>query len=323
MRRLIAIVGVLCMLSGIAIAQRHEVGVGVGVSNFLGDLGRQESKGNWYINNLEASLYRPSFKVFYRYTFIQKLAFNTSFNYGWFAGDDRLAVYDNIGDDDWYRNYRNLQFRTYAMELSVTAEYNILRYAPGSLRDRITPYVFAGIGLLHFNPAAKYNGEWVRLRPLGTEGQGTPGYGNKYSLVQPVLPIGFGVKYNINRYWTVAFEFGHRYTTTDYIDDVSGIYVEKDHLFNNYDNETATMVYELSRRSVEIDPDGEYGYITEGGEYRGNPRANDNYLFSMFTVSYNISHASNGQYTQKKKSNPFAHKKKKLKKYRKAFKTKS
>ncbi len=319
MRRLIGIVGLMCLLYTTTNAQRHEIGVGAGTSNFMGDLGKQESSGNWYFNNLQASLFKPAFKVFYRYSITRRFALNASLNIGFFEGDDRLAEYDQIQDDNWYRNYRNLHFKSVAIEASATLEFNILKFAPGDMDNRWTPYVFAGIGLLHFNPKTEYDGEWIRLQPLGTEGQGMPGYGKKYSLLTPTLPIGLGLKFNATRFMTLAFEFGHRVTFTDHIDDVSGVYPEKDDLFGYYGTERATTVYELSRRSPELDPDGEFGFITEGGEFRGNPSANDSYLFSMLTISFNISKASNGQYFWRKKGQPFDRKSKKLKKYRKSF----
>ena len=57
---------------------------------------------------------------------------------------------------------------------------------------------------------------------------------------------GFGVKYAINRYWNLSFEFGHRITTTDYIDDVSKTYPGEAIFKNNYDDETSALMYALS-----------------------------------------------------------------------------
>ena len=34
---------------------------------------------------------------------------------------------------------------------------------------------FVGVGGFYFNPKAKYEGKWVSLQPLGTEGQGLNG----------------------------------------------------------------------------------------------------------------------------------------------------
>ena len=66
------------------------------------------------------------------------------------------------------------------------AEFHILKYIPGSMKYRWTPYVTGGAAVFTFNPKAEYNGEWVALQPLGTEGQGLPQYPDrkKYSLIR-------------------------------------------------------------------------------------------------------------------------------------------
>lgn len=267
-------------------AQTRELAFAAGTSNFLGDLGKKEPHGKFYFSDVEASLFRPAFGLFYRHGFNKWVALKASLSYGRFEGDDRLTDYKEVYDDEWFRNYRNLHFRSRVIEAAVTCEIHLLPYAAGSTKWRVAPYLMAGIGMFNFDPKAEYHGEWVRLRPLGTEGQGMPGYGNKYSLIQPSFPVGLGVKYNITRELTVTLEFGHRYTLTDYIDDVSTIYPDKNDIFAYYGPERAKMVYELSRRSPEIDPEGRYARITESGQQRGNPTGKDNYLFSMVSVSY-------------------------------------
>jgi hypothetical protein len=275
------------LFAGVSLfAQTREFGVGGGTSNFLGDLGKKEPNGKFYFGDIEASLFRPAFGVFYRHGFNKWVSLKVSLSYGKMEGDDRYADYKEIYDEDWFRNYRNLHFRSHVFEAAVTGEVHLMPYAAGSTKWRIAPYIMGGFGIFNFDPRTEYNGEWVRLRPLGTEGQGMPGYGNKYSLIQPCFPVGFGLKYNVTREITVTLEFGHRFTLTDYIDDVSTVYPDKNDLIGYYSPERAKMVYELSRRSPENDPENRYGRVTESGQQRGNPKGKDNYLFSMVSVSY-------------------------------------
>ncbi len=193
-----------------------------------------------------------------------------------------------LRDAAWYRNYRNLHFRSFLVELSATAEVHILKFKPGNTRTRWTPYFTTGIAVFAFNPKAEYNGQWVALQPLGTEGQGLPEYPNrkKYSRVQPAIPLGFGVKVNLSPRWVLGLETGHRVTFTDYMDDVSTTYVGEDAFLNAYGPAKGKMVYELSRRSPERDPEGSYGSITQTGEHRGNPRHNDAYMFTSISITY-------------------------------------
>jgi hypothetical protein len=314
MKRFVAILAVLSLMSWSAVAQVGEVGIGVGTSNFLGDLGKKSSTRASYFGDIDGSLFRPSFSAYYRHSFSYRFAGKVSLTYGRLEGDDRLSRSKEFRDDAWYRSYRNLHFKSFILELAATAEFNILKYAPGSMKYRWTPYVFAGVGIFAFDPKAEYNGEWVRLQPLGTEGQGLPNYPEKkkYSLIQPSLPVGLGVKFNINKAWSIGLEMGHRITFTDYVDDVSTNYVSYQDFSSYYGSERAIMAYELSNRSAEIDPEGKYGGITQPGEVRGNPQSNDSYLFTMVSVSYNFAKLN------RRENNPFA--KKNIGKYKRVFK---
>jgi opacity protein-like surface antigen len=311
MKKFTIVLTVLWMLQQAAFSQTREFGISGGTSNFLGDLGKKEPNGKFYFGDIEASLFRPAFGVFYRHGFNKWFSLKTSLTYGRLEGDDRLTDYKEIQDNDWFRNYRNLHFKSRIIEAAVTGEVHLLPYAAGSTKWRIAPYITAGIAIFNFDPKAEYHGEWIRLRPLGTEGQGMPGYGNKYSLIQPAFPIGFGIKYNVTKEITIALEFGHRFTMTDYMDDVSNKYPDPNDINGFYGPERARMVRDLSRRSPDNDPENRYGRITEAGQQRGNPTGKDGYLFSMASISYVIGKS------YLKENNPMG--RKKYQKYKRIF----
>lgn len=304
MKRVLWILALMSMMLAGAHAQVGEVGVGLGTSNFLGDLGKKSPNMKNYFGDIDGSLFRPSAQVFYRHTINPRLAFKFALSYGKIEGDDRLSNTKQWRDDAWYRSYRNLHFKSYLIEASVMAEFHILKYIPGSKKYRWTPFVTGGAAVFTFNPKAQYNGEWVALQPLGTEGQGLPQYPDrkKYSLIQPSIPLGLGVKVNLTNFLTLTVEAGHRITFTDYMDDVSTTYVSYNDFAGFYGTARANMIYDLSRRSPEKDPEGAYGAITNPGEWRGNPEGNDAYLFTMVTISYNFNRSNYREH------NPFAHK---------------
>src|ERR1700743_164339 len=64
---------------------------------------------------------------------------------------------------------RNLEFTSNIEEFALMAEYDLF-----SLKHyTATPYVFAGVGIYHFNPyTSDQLGDKIYLRPIGTEGQG-------------------------------------------------------------------------------------------------------------------------------------------------------
>lgn len=267
-------------------AQYSEVGVGFSTTTFMGDLGKHDPKASTYFGSVGAGITRPGATVWYRNTFNPWVAVKGSLGFTQIMGDDRLAQSKDGKDGDWYRSYRNLNFKSILLEAAITGEAHILRYLPGSMQHRWTPYISAGVGMIYFDPKTEYNGEWVRLQPLGTEGQGIKTGRDKYSLVQVVIPVGMGLKININQRWTVSGEIGHRITFTDYMDDVSTTYVSQGAFVNAYGDVKGQMVYDLSRRSSEVDPENIYGNITKPGEFRGNPKGNDSYLTGSVSVSF-------------------------------------
>src|SRR4030095_2989542 len=104
-------------------------------------------------------------------------------------------------------------FQSHIVEGSATFEYNIMRFEGGLERYSFTPYVLGGVGVFHFNPQTIYNNVLVDLRPLHTEGQGFPGTGVKvYSLIQPELIAGVGIRYSVSRTVILGFEYRQCWT---------------------------------------------------------------------------------------------------------------
>ena len=239
-------------------AQYKEIGIFAGISNYQGDLSPAE---------LSQSLNRThaSFGVFGRYNMNNYLSVKLGATYGTISGDDADS-----------NRERNLNFKSDLLDVSVTGEFNILGYQPYALERVFSPYIFAGVGIVHFNPRTQYEGEWVELQPLGTEGQGSSAeYGSKYGLTQVVIPFGGGLKYAINDSWNLGAELGFRKTFTDHLDDVSDRYVDEDLLLAN----NGELSVALANRTGEPIP---------AGRLRGNPDNKDWYIFTGFSVSYNF-----------------------------------
>jgi Outer membrane protein beta-barrel domain len=179
-----------------------------------------------------------------------------------------------IGGDDKYNTKapelvaRNLNFKSNIIEANICLEVNVL--SP-ELFD-VYPYVFAGVGVFHFNPYS-YNkkGEKVFLQPLGTEGEGLPDYPDRkvYSLTQLCFPFGGGVKMKVNEQWDVAFEVGYRKLLTDHLDDVGNTYANPEIILTGRGPATYEMAYR-----------GAPSNIPQGGEVRGNSKKKDWYYFT-------------------------------------------
>ncbi|MBK9730199.1 MAG: hypothetical protein IPO83_02745 [Chitinophagaceae bacterium] len=281
------VIVMLCLHSTYTNAQALEIGIDGGVTGFLGDLGGANYIGRPFVFDLETSLLKPAASIHFRYYVGGLLTIKTSFTYTGIAGNDSLIQPTAQFSPEWYRWYRNLSFQSTLMEGAVTAELNFKHFEPGSKRYRFAPYILAGVGVMHFNPKTIYNGNLIELQPLHTEGQGFDSLNVKpYSLIQAVFPVGFGFRYNLTQSAILGFEFRNCFTMTDYMDDVSTSYASQDQ-FNNYfsDPATASLAYEISRRSDEKDPEEFYGYITAPGQQRGDANK-DQYFMMQFSISY-------------------------------------
>ncbi len=167
---------------------------------------------------------------------------------------------------------RNLSFTSDIDEFLLRFEINTShRYE----RRRINLFAFAGASVFRFNPKANLNGTWYELQPLGTEGQyiENGGYAKPYKLIQPAIPIGFGITVLAGRKIRVKAEFCHRILFTDFLDDVSTIYPDLEALSANPGGDIAVA---LSNRR----PDGNTPAINS---LRGNPDSND--ALSHFGIS--------------------------------------
>jgi hypothetical protein len=168
---------------------------------------------------------------------------------------------------------RNLNFKSNILEVSFCVEYDI--FEP-EMFDAY-PYVFAGIGMFHFNPYTyDKNNIKTYLHPLSTEGQGLEEYPDKkkYSLTQFCLPLGAGWKIKLNEKWNIIYELSYRLQFSDYLDDVSTSYADYKILFEKKGPKAAELSYRpmLSAGSIPAYP--------RGGEQRGNPKKKDGYFFT-------------------------------------------
>ncbi len=245
-------------------AQYLEGGVFLGTSSYYGDLDP---------DNLNTEGLNFGYGIVAKYNLNDYVAIRASLLGGQLTGDDAL------NDDERIRD-RNLDFRSPIAEFAIIPEFNILGYNP---YDRIfSPYVFAGIAFFRFNPQTDYEGQTYQLQPLRTEGQGLPNRPTPYSLTEFAIPLGAGVKFSLTESWNVSFEMAYRFTFTDYIDDVSSTYVDRDELIAAYGETSANLANRTSELYPNVDP------VNAAGTSRGNATQNDRYLFTGFTMTYNF-----------------------------------
>ncbi|MDE3214498.1 MAG: outer membrane beta-barrel protein [Bacteroidota bacterium] len=188
-------------------------------------------------------------------------------------------------NDRYSKNYfRNLNFTSAITEVNLGLQYYIYPMGTRSL----TPYVFAGVAVFHFNPYTYDTaGKKTYLRPLSTEGQGFIPGRSYYNLTQLSIPYGAGIKLSLSDDIDVGLELGYRKTFTDYLDDVSSTYVDQAALMAN----RGSTAVELAYRGNELKNGGPY---PAAGAIRGNPKLKDSYYFTTLTLSFRLFPNSGG-----------------------------
>jgi hypothetical protein len=250
--------------------QDGEIGLAVGAAHYFGDL------------NPDVHLNDPKIAVglFFRKEYGDYIALRIS---GSFA---QLGYSDSYNKQNEYDLRRNLSFNTNIWELALQGDFNFFKFAPGDQRYRFTPYITFGVGTFSYNPYVYYEGQKVYLRSLGTEGQGSAAYPNRkpYGSMAVCFPFGVGVKYCINPQTDIGLEIVYRFTTTDYIDDVSTTYAGIA-AFPSLPDGQPSLAGQLQDRS------GATGSPPIGiaGRQRGYANQNDTYVFAQLMISFNLS----------------------------------
>jgi opacity protein-like surface antigen len=191
--------------------------------------------------------------------------------------------------DSWNRDYlkpRNLSFTTTIKEAYAGLELTVLDIST----KKFTPYIYGGIAVFHFNPWTRdNNGTKTFLQPLSTEGQGLPQYPEQkvYQLTQLAIPFGGGVKYAVSDAFSIGLEFSQRKSFTDYIDDVSTHYVDRDVLLQAKGAKSVELAYRGGQSPV-----GSPQYPAHG-EQRGTPSEMDWYYFFGLTSEIKLNALSN------------------------------
>jgi hypothetical protein len=282
------------------------IGFSVNAVNYYGDLSPRPNRVS-----SDISFTRPGFGVSLSHRFGPRYTLQAQFMYATLRGSDNESADKNDLQNGIYRYQRNLSFRNQIKELSVVGMIDLFENENTYIsRVLFTPYAFLGVAGFLSNPEAQAPatdltgaplaqvGDWVKLRPLGTEGQYSSlaptdvNYGIKpYKTMQIAIPFGLGARFRINEVMDFSADIGFRYTFTDYLDDVSQNYVGLDKL-------NSPLAQAMSYRTNELGaPKNPYttpsGIVVESGygsEYTTNKRGGKNdkdiYMVTSFRLTY-------------------------------------
>lgn len=200
------IIGVL-LFSILIPAQRHEIGVQLGQSNIVGDVGKtkyvQLSIGN-------VSTIPVSIGAFYKRNFNPYQGVKASISY-------HSVYFDDTKSNEIYKRNRKLSGSNNILEGSLTFEYNFFPINNEVKESTWSPYIFGGVsGISYEIPSIEYTISPNSRTQTGYDISSTvQGYSKRFS---GGIPFGVGIKYKFNYNWTISGEVTFRPTFTDDLD---------------------------------------------------------------------------------------------------------
>lgn len=198
--------------------QRHEVGVQLGMSNLVGDIGRTNYILQKPILTNFADYGAPFYgALMYRMNFnpYQTVRFNLAYSH--------IQFVDEFAKEQYRRN-RKLWGTNSIMEVDALFEYNFFP-VNDEQKSLLSPYIFGGIGALYANvPQVVLENDF--RRDAGGVAQtptsdtdfvvnATYEAGKKLTMA---IPFGIGLKYKFNYNWAIFGEMMFRPTFSDAID---------------------------------------------------------------------------------------------------------
>jgi hypothetical protein len=251
----------------------NTVGFAMNALNYYGDLAPRPNAGS-----TDISFTRPGFAFSFNHRFGPRYTLATNFMWGTLRGSDAESAQQADLSNGIFRYQRNLSFRNRINELSAVGVFDLFKNEGNYLSRAVwTPYAFLGLALFHHNPKGlapatdlqgnplPEAGQWVSLRPLGTEGQYAnllptdANYGIRpYSALGIAIPFGLGARFRLNDVMDLSADIAFRYTFTDYLDDVSRNYVDLGVL-------TSPLAQAMAYRSNELPPESRPNLISYVG----------------------------------------------------------
>ena len=167
-------------------AQINELGVFLGGSNFIGDVG----KTNYVSPN------KLAIGIIYKWNKSPRHSYRFSYMQSSISGND-------LDSEVPGRNLRGYSFKNNIKEVTAGMEFNFFDFNLHEiLKRKITPYVFTGLSYFAYDELFVVNGETKK----------------DYTDSTFAIPMIVGVKTNILNHFVLGLEVGARYTFTDNLD---------------------------------------------------------------------------------------------------------
>ena len=166
-------------------AQIHEIGLFLGGSNYIGDVGKTN-----YIDPNESAL-----GILYKWNKSPRHSWRASYTYSKISGDDKNA-------SEPARKQRGYRFENSIKELSLGLEFDFFDFDLHDSEPKFTPYVYSGLSYIRYDGLYFLNEDMKIDKTYGTV----------------AIPMTVGIKTNFLENFVLGFEAGVRYSFKDDLD---------------------------------------------------------------------------------------------------------
>lgn len=181
---LVLVLGLIFHLNGHA--QIHEIGVFLGGSNYIGDVGKTD-----YIAPNELAV-----GILYKWNKSPRHSYRFSYTQSTISGNDLDSEVPGRYD-------RGYSFKNNIKEFSAGIEFNFFDFnLHNELQKIVTPYVYTGVAYFAYDELFVVGGK-TKI---------------DYTSSSFAIPMTVGVKSNVMRNFILGLEVGVRYTFTDNLD---------------------------------------------------------------------------------------------------------
>lgn len=214
---------------------RNEIGIHAGGFFYLGDLAPD------VVGSYKTA--RPAAGLYYTRHFNSYWSARANIMFGELAGDDSL------NKKPAYMRKRNFRFHSPLAEASLVAQFDVFGTNTETPVTKISPYLFAGIGVSFLNITRDWSRIDSSMIHVGSSTLAGLTRDNltKPPTVIPVIPMGVGIKYHAWQHIAFTAEINYRYTFTDYIDGFS--YAANPERKDGYYSATVGAVYNFGNGS--------------------------------------------------------------------------
>lgn len=191
--------------------ERMELGVQAGASGYIGEL--NDKAHGFSAPGKDTFTIGGGVKYYLNSIAAQDRTWGVALNYNF----TRIN-----GDDLSSATSKGLEFTNNIHEASARAEFQFFNFRPNRVKNLLSPYLFAGVGMIWHNPKDQDGASLLNNLTYDSKNYDSKNKVPSRSFI-PTIPFGVGVKYGLKGTTapiSIGLELQYRYAFTSFLDGV-------------------------------------------------------------------------------------------------------